>query len=44
MGERLGIKHVLLALLSRERPDPAAELFHALGVDRTDVRNRLREA
>jgi ATP-dependent Clp protease ATP-binding subunit ClpA len=41
-GERLGVKHVLLALLSRERPDPAAELFHAIGVDRTQVRNRLR--
>ena len=38
-----GVKHVLLALLSRERPDPAAELFHALGVDRTEVRNRLQE-
>jgi ATP-dependent Clp protease ATP-binding subunit ClpA len=41
-GERLGVKHVLLALLSRERPDPAAELFHTVGVDRTQVRNRLR--
>ena len=41
-GERLGVKHVLLALLSRERPDPAAELFHAIGVDRTQVGNRLR--
>lgn len=43
VGEPLGVKHVLLALLSRERPDPAAELFHALGVDRTEVRNRLQE-
>ena len=42
-GERLGIKHVLLALLSRERPDPAAELLQALGVDRTEVRSGLRE-
>jgi ATP-dependent Clp protease ATP-binding subunit ClpA len=41
-GERLGVKHVLLALLSHERPDPAAELFHAIGVDRTQVSNRLR--
>ena len=41
-GERLGVKHVLLALLSRERPDPAAELFDAIGVDRTQVGNRLR--
>jgi len=42
-GERLSIKHVLLALLARERPDPAAELFAALGVDRDEVRTRLRE-
>jgi ATP-dependent Clp protease ATP-binding subunit ClpA len=42
-GERLGVKHVLLALLSRERPDPAAELFHAIGVDRTEARNRLQQ-
>jgi predicted ArsR family transcriptional regulator len=41
--ERLSIKHVLLALLRRERPDPAAELFDALGVDRAAVRNRLRQ-
>jgi ATP-dependent Clp protease ATP-binding subunit ClpA len=41
-GERLGVKHVLLALLSHERPDPAAELFHAIGVDRAQVGNRLR--
>ena len=40
-GERLGVQHVLLALLARERPDPAAELFDALGVDRADVRRRL---
>jgi ATP-dependent Clp protease ATP-binding subunit ClpA len=42
-GERFGAKQVLLALLSNDRPDPAAELFNALGVDRTQVRNRLRE-
>jgi ATP-dependent Clp protease ATP-binding subunit ClpA len=42
-GERLGVKQVLFALLARERPDPAAELFHAIGVDRTQIRNRLRE-
>jgi hypothetical protein len=42
-GERLGVKQVLFALLARERPDPAAELFHAIGVDRMQVRNRLRE-
>ncbi len=32
-----------LALLARQRPDPAAELFDALGVDRAEVRRRLRE-
>jgi ATP-dependent Clp protease ATP-binding subunit ClpA len=42
-GERLGAKQVLFALLARERPDPAAELFHTIGVDRTQIRNRLRE-
>jgi ATP-dependent Clp protease ATP-binding subunit ClpA len=31
----------LLALLDRDRPDPAAELLSALGVDRSQVRNRL---
>ena len=41
-GERLGVKEIVFALLERERPDPAAELFHAVGVDRTQVRNRLR--
>jgi ATP-dependent Clp protease ATP-binding subunit ClpA len=40
-GQRLGIQHVLLALLRHERPDPAAELFDALGVDRAAVRDRL---
>jgi hypothetical protein len=42
-GERPGVKQVLFALLARERPDPAAELFHAIGVDRSQIRNRLRE-
>jgi ATP-dependent Clp protease ATP-binding subunit ClpA len=31
----------LLALLDRERPDPAAELLTALDVDRSQVRTRL---
>jgi DNA-binding Lrp family transcriptional regulator len=31
----------LLALLSRELPDPAAELLHALGADPAAVRERL---
>jgi Clp amino terminal domain, pathogenicity island component len=43
-GERLGPKHVLLALLGQQRPDPAAELFDALGVDRDVVRARLAPA
>jgi ATP-dependent Clp protease ATP-binding subunit ClpA len=33
--------HFLVALLSRQRPDPAAELLGALGVDRAVVRGRL---
>jgi ATP-dependent Clp protease ATP-binding subunit ClpA len=33
----------LVALLSRRRPDPAAELLHALGVDPAAVAARLRE-
>lgn len=40
-GERLGGKHVLLALLTSDRPDPAAELFSALGIDAAQVRARL---
>ena len=43
-GDRLSTRHVLLALLRREPPDPAAELFDALGVDRGAVRDRLRNA
>lgn len=38
---RIGTDHFLLALLSRERPDPAAELLHALRVDAEAVRERL---
>jgi ATP-dependent Clp protease ATP-binding subunit ClpA len=34
---------VVLALLTRERPDPAAELLKALGVDSAQVRARLTE-
>jgi ClpA/ClpB-like protein len=40
-GERLGRKHVLLTLLATARPDPAAELFDALDIDRDTVRSRL---
>ncbi len=38
---RIGTTHFLLALLSLQRPDPAAELLDALGVDRAAVRERL---
>lgn len=41
-GERLGVEHVLLTLLSRQPPDPASDLFDELGLDRTLVRRRLR--
>jgi ATP-dependent Clp protease ATP-binding subunit ClpA len=34
-------RHLLLALLARERPDPAAELLAALRVDPAAVRERL---
>lgn len=36
-------RHLLLALLSRERPDPAAELLAALGVDPDAARERLTD-
>jgi ATP-dependent Clp protease ATP-binding subunit ClpA len=39
---RIQTSHFLLALLDRERPDPAAELLDALHVDRFTVRNRLQ--
>jgi ATP-dependent Clp protease ATP-binding subunit ClpA len=41
---RIETRHFLLALLSLERPDPAAELLHALGVDPVAVRRRLAES
>lgn len=34
-------QHVLLGLLECLKPDPAAELLDALGVDRAEVRDRL---
>ena len=40
---RIGTDHFLLALLSRELPDPAAELLHALGADPAEVRERLAQ-
>ena len=41
-GERLGVRHVLLVLLDLAPPDPAADLLNQLGVDRDEVRRRLR--
>jgi ATP-dependent Clp protease ATP-binding subunit ClpA len=38
---RIDTTHFLLALLSLQRPDPAAELLDALGVDPAEVRKRL---
>jgi ATP-dependent Clp protease ATP-binding subunit ClpA len=38
---RIETRHVLLALLACQRPDPAAELFRELGVDAAAVRARL---
>jgi ATP-dependent Clp protease ATP-binding subunit ClpA len=38
---RIGTGHFLLALLACQRPDPAAELLHELGVDPAVVRDRL---
>jgi ATP-dependent Clp protease ATP-binding subunit ClpA len=35
-------QHVLLGLLDCAKPDPAAELIDALGVDRAQVRQRLQ--
>jgi ATP-dependent Clp protease ATP-binding subunit ClpA len=39
--QRIEARDFLVALLERERPDPAAELLAALNVDRSQVRNRL---
>ena len=38
---RIDTTHFLLALLSLQRPDPAAELLDALGVDPAAARKRL---
>lgn len=38
---RIGTTHFLLALLSLRRPDPAAGLLEAVGVDPAGVRRRL---
>jgi hypothetical protein len=41
-GEKLGLRHVLLAVLDQQPPDPAAELLNQLGVERAEVRRQLR--
>ena len=38
---RIETRHFLLALLTRELPDPAAQLLRVLGVDPAEVRRRL---
>lgn len=40
-SRRIMPKHLLLALLDREQPDPAAALLSELGVDTAAVRRRL---
>ncbi|MEO8519609.1 MAG: Clp protease N-terminal domain-containing protein [Dermatophilaceae bacterium] len=40
-SRRIETRQFLFALLERERPDPAAELLYALGVDPSAVRARL---
>jgi hypothetical protein len=42
-GRHLGPQHILAALLELDPPDPAAELFASLGVDRVAVRARLSD-
>lgn len=39
---RITPAHLLLVLLDADRPDPAAEVCHALGLDRTAVREHLQ--
>jgi ATP-dependent Clp protease ATP-binding subunit ClpA len=41
---RIESHHLLLALLSREQPDPAAQLLETLGVDRAAARDRLQQS
>ncbi len=40
-ARRIEARFLLVALLARERPDPAAELLAALGVDVAEARARL---
>jgi hypothetical protein len=41
---RLGLEHVLLALMARTPPDPAAAVLDALAVDRDHARRVLAES
>ncbi|MDN5796060.1 MAG: Clp protease [Intrasporangium sp.] len=43
-SRHLTSRHLLLALLDRGEPDPAAAIFDALSVDREQVRQRLAPA
>jgi ATP-dependent Clp protease ATP-binding subunit ClpA len=43
-SRRIEERHLLIGLLSRERPDPAAELLAALDVDPAKARDRLDAA
>jgi ATP-dependent Clp protease ATP-binding subunit ClpA len=40
-ARRIRARHLLLGVLARSRPDPAAELLNALGVDAAQVRELL---
>ncbi|MDQ0212330.1 Clp protease N-terminal domain-containing protein [Arthrobacter bambusae] len=41
-ARRITTRHLMLALLDRQVPDPAAVLLHNLGVDTTALKARLR--
>lgn len=43
-SRRITPEHLMLAILDRELPDPAAELMEQLGIDRPAVRERIRQA
>lgn len=40
-AHRIKTKHLLLALLEREQPDPAATLLTRLQIDRADIRMKV---
>lgn len=43
-GRYIEARHLLSAVLARQRPDPAAELLRALGVDTAAARDRLAQS